>query len=119
MRIVTAFLSLAAAVLASTALAGSTADPGVSSKTILIGGTTPLSGVASAYASVARGAEAYFKHVNARGGVNGRKVNYKYLNDEYNPSLTVQQTRQLVQQDRVFAIFNSLGTEHNLAIRDF
>jgi branched-chain amino acid transport system substrate-binding protein len=96
-----------------------TADPGVTRTSILIGGTTPLSGVAAAYASVARGAEAYFKYVNARGGVNGRKINYKYLDDQYNASMTVQQTRQLVQQDRVFAIFNSLGTEHNLAIRDY
>src|SRR5918999_1594407 len=96
-----------------------TADPGVTGDSILIGGTTPLTGVASAYASVARGAEAYFKYVNARGGVNGRKINYKHLDDQYNPSTTVQQTRQLVQQDRVFAIFNSLGTEHNLAIRDY
>jgi branched-chain amino acid transport system substrate-binding protein len=96
-----------------------TADPGVTGSSILIGGTTPLSGVASAYASVARGAEAYFKYVNARGGVNGRRIQYKYLDDQYNPSVTVQQTRQLVQQDRVFAIFNTLGTEHNLAIRDY
>jgi branched-chain amino acid transport system substrate-binding protein len=96
-----------------------TADPGITRNSILIGGTTPLSGVAAAYASVARGAEAYFKYVNARGGVNGRKINYKYLDDQYNPSMTVQQTRQLVQQDRVFAIFNSLGTEHNLAIRAY
>lgn len=96
-----------------------TADPGITRNSILIGGTTPLSGVASAYASVARGAEAYFKYVNARGGVNGRKITYKYLDDGYIPSSTVQQTRQLVQQDRVFAIYNSLGTEHNLAIRDY
>ena len=95
------------------------ADPGITRGTILIGGTTPLTGVASAYASVARGAEAYFRYVNARGGVNGRRINYKYLDDQYIPSMTVQHTRQLVQQDRVFAIFNSLGTEHNLAIRDY
>jgi branched-chain amino acid transport system substrate-binding protein len=96
-----------------------TADPGITRNSILIGGTTPLSGVAAAYASVARGAEAYFKYVNARGGVNGRRISYKYLDDQYNASMTVQHTRQLVQQDRVFAIFNSLGTEHNLAIRDY
>jgi branched-chain amino acid transport system substrate-binding protein len=96
-----------------------TADPGITRNSILIGGTTPLTGVASAYASVARGAEAYFKYVNSRGGVNGRRISYKYLDDGYIPSNTVQQTRQLVQQDRVFAIFNSLGTEHNLAIRSY
>ncbi|HET9323722.1 MAG TPA: ABC transporter substrate-binding protein [Gaiellaceae bacterium] len=110
----------AAAALALPAAHGSqTADPGVTSNSILIGGTTPLSGVASAYASVARGAEAYFKYVNAHGGVYGRRIQYKYLDDQYNPSITVQQTRQLVQQDRVFAVYNTLGTEHNLAIRDY
>jgi ABC-type branched-subunit amino acid transport system substrate-binding protein len=68
---------------------------------------------------VARGAEAYFKYANARGGVNGRKIEYKYLDDAYNPAQTIQATRQLVEQDKVFAIFNALGTEHNEAIRDY
>ena len=71
--------------------------------------------MAAAYASVARGADAYFKYVNARGGVNGRRIVYKYLDDAYNPANTVQQTRKLVQEDKVFAVYNSLGTEHNLA----
>ncbi len=96
-----------------------TAEPGVTPTSITIGGTVPLSGIASAYASVGRGADAYFKYVNARGGVNGRKIVYRFLDDAYNPASTVQQTRQLVQGDRVFAIYNSLGTEHNLAIRPF
>ena len=122
MRKTGALIAVFAAALglsSSAAQSRETADPGITRSSILIGGTTPLSGVASAYASVARGAEAYFKYVNARGGVNGRKITYKYLDDQYNPSITVQQTRQLVQQDRVFAIFNSLGTEHNLAIREY
>ncbi len=117
--ILIAVLGAALALALPAAHGRQTADPGITGNSILIGGTTPLSGVASAYASVARGAEAYFKYVNARGGVNGRKINYKYLDDGYIPSSTVQQTRQLVQQDRVFAIYNSLGTEHNLAIRDY
>ena len=83
------------------------------------GGTTPLSGTASAYASVARGANAYFKYVNSRGGVNGRTITYKTLDDAYDPGKTVQATKQLVEQDKVFAIFNSLGTEQNLATRDY
>ena len=95
------------------------ADPGVTANTVTIGGTVPLSGVAAAYASVAKGAEAYFKYVNANGGVNGRRIQYTYLDDAYNEANTVQQTRKLVQEDKVFAIYNSLGTEHNLAIRPF
>ena len=94
-------------------------DPGVTATQIHLGGTTPLSGSASAYAAVARGADAYFKSVNARGGVNGRKIKYTYVDDAYNPAQTVQATRKLVEQDEVFAIFNSLGTEHNLATRDY
>ena len=113
---------LAVAMLAASADARTdapAADPGITSTTVTIGGTVPLSGVAAAYASVGYGAEAYFKYVNARGGVNKRKIVYKYMNDEYNPANTVQATRQLVQDDQVFAIFNSLGTEHNLAIRPY
>jgi branched-chain amino acid transport system substrate-binding protein len=102
-----------------TALAGSTSDPGITQNTILLGGTSPLTGPAAAYASVARGANAYFDSVDAKGGVAGRKIEYKVLDDGYNPANTIQATRQLVEQDKVFAIFNTLGTEVNLAIRDY
>jgi branched-chain amino acid transport system substrate-binding protein len=101
------------------AFAGGSADPGVSSRSILIGGTAPLSGSAQAFASVAKGADAYFRFVNSRGGVHRRSIRYKYVDDAYNPAETVRRTRELVQEDKVFAIFNSLGTEHNLAIRPF
>ena len=117
-RVVLAMLVLASA-LVTGATAASSADPGITGKTILLGGTSPLSGTASAYASVARGANAYFKYVNDRGGVNGRSITYKVVDDAYNPSQTVTATRQLVEQDKVFAIFNSLGTEHNVATRAY
>ena len=94
-------------------------DPGVTADSILLGGTAPLSGPASAYSSIARGAEAYFKYVNARGGVNGRTIHYKYYDDAYNAAQSVQVTRQLVEQDKVFAVFNSLGTEQNLPVREY
>jgi branched-chain amino acid transport system substrate-binding protein len=115
--VIVAALALVAGLPA--ALAGSSADPGVTSSSILIGGTTPLSGSAQAFASVAKGADAYFRYVNSRGGVHRRKINYKYVDDGYNPAETVRKTRELVQDERVFAIFNSLGTEHNLAIRPY
>jgi branched-chain amino acid transport system substrate-binding protein len=109
---------LGALALVSGAAGATRLDPGVSSSSVKIGGTVPLSGVAAAYASVARGADAYFKYWNeTHGGVNGRKIDYEYLDDQYDPSKTVDQTRRLVQEDRVFAIFNSLGTEQNLAVR--
>ena len=114
-----ALVSIPAASARPAAGTTTSADPGITAKTILLGGTSPLSGPASAYASVARGADAYFRYVNARGGVNGRTIQYKVVDDAYNPAQTVQATRQLVEQDKVFAIFNSLGTEQNVATRDY
>jgi branched-chain amino acid transport system substrate-binding protein len=105
--------------LASSAGAASTADPGVTAKKIVIGGTVPLSGEASAFGSVGPGAKAYFAYVNARGGVHGRTIDYRFYDDGYDPVQTVQQTRKLVEQDHVFAIFNSVGTANNRAIQPY
>jgi branched-chain amino acid transport system substrate-binding protein len=113
-----AALLLLALVLAATAGAASH-DPGVTAKTILLGGTVPLSGEASAFGSVAPGAKAYFDYVNSKGGVNGRRIEYRYYNDSYLPAQTVQLTRKLVEQDKVFAIFNSVGTANNQAIQPY
>jgi len=110
---------LCALALATVASGAGTATPGISTTEVLVGGTTPLTGVASAYSSVARGADAYFKYVNAHGGVNKRKIKYLIRDDAYDPSKTIDQTRELVQQDKVFAIFNSLGTEQNQATRSY
>jgi branched-chain amino acid transport system substrate-binding protein len=93
--------------------------PGVTSSEILIGTTTPLSGAASAYATISRGSTAYFDYVNAHGGVNGRKITYKVYDDAYDPSKSVPLVRQLITQDQVFAVFNELGTPVNLATRDY
>jgi branched-chain amino acid transport system substrate-binding protein len=95
------------------------ADPGVTSDAVVIGGTVPLSGLASAFGAVGPGAQAYFRYVNARGGVHGRRIDYRYYDDGYDPARTVELTRRLIAQDRVFAIFNSVGTANNLAIRPF
>ncbi len=110
---------LSALVIVSAASAGGSSTPGVTAKQILIGGTTPLSGPASAYAAVAKGADAYFKYVNDHGGVFGRSIKYKYEDDAYDPSQTIEKVRGLVQNDKVFAIYNTLGTEQNLAVRSY
>jgi len=114
-------VALAALVLllAGSAGAQSISDPGVTATTVLVGGTVPLTGQAAAFGTVAPGAKAYFEYVNAHGGVNGRKIGYLYFDDAYDPAQTVQLTRKLVEQDRVFAIFGSVGTANNLAIRDY
>jgi branched-chain amino acid transport system substrate-binding protein len=119
-RNVAAFsLALLALVTVATAGAGTAGTPGVSAATITIGSSGPLTGEAAAAAGVLKGADGYFKYVNARGGVNGRKIDFKYLDDAYDPSQTVQNVRQLIQQDNVFALFSVVGTNSNLAIRDF
>jgi branched-chain amino acid transport system substrate-binding protein len=104
---------------AAIALAAPAATPGVTATQITLGGTLPLTGVAAAYGSVGRGADAYFKYVNSKGGVFGRKIVYKYLDDEFNVAKTIAETQELVEQDQVLAIFNSVGTEHALAVRAY
>ncbi len=99
--------------------AASSSDPGVTSTSVLLGGTVPLSGEASSGGLTAKGADAFFKYTNAHRGVFNRKITYDYKDDGYDPARTIQDTRELVQQDHVFAIFNPLGTAHNLATRPY
>jgi branched-chain amino acid transport system substrate-binding protein len=111
--------ALAAALVVPAAGAGRTDTPGVTPTQILIGGTGPLTGDESAYEPVLSGAQAYFAYVNAHGGVFGRKVVYKVDDDQYDPTKTVTLTQQLVEQDKVFAIFNTIGTPQSIAIRSY
>jgi ABC-type branched-subunit amino acid transport system substrate-binding protein len=84
---------------------------GVTATTVTIGSHQPLTGPAApGYSEIAPAANAFFKYLNAQGGVNGRKINYIYKDDAYNPTNTVSVVKGLVLQDRVFAIFNGLGT---------
>ena len=101
--------------------AGNTASaPGITATQITIGSHQPLTGPAApGYSEIAPAANAYFQWVNDHGGINGRKIVYKYLDDGYNPAMTTSVVRQLVLQDNVFAIFNGLGTPTHLAVRDF
>jgi ABC-type branched-subunit amino acid transport system substrate-binding protein len=84
---------------------------GVTSNSITIGSTQPLTGVAApGYSEIAPAANAMFAYINSLGGINGRKITYKYVDDGYNPTNTVSQTQKLLLQDKVFSIFNALGT---------
>jgi len=105
----------------STANAALTASaPGITATTITIGSHQPLTGPAApGYSEIAPASAAYFAYVNANGGVNGRKIVYKYLDDAYNPTTTASVVRQLVLQDNVYAIFNGLGTPTHLAVESF
>ncbi len=107
------------------ALGGATQTPGVTAKTVTIGGTFPLTGPVASYAPIALGMKAYFSYINGRRGsdgkrgVGGRQIVFKIYDDAYNPANTVQLTRRLVEQDKVFATVGQLGTEHNLAVRSY
>jgi branched-chain amino acid transport system substrate-binding protein len=93
--------------------------PGVTDAEIKIGQTMPYSGPVSAYGVIGRTEAAYFLMINEMGGLNGRKLNFISLDDGYNPSKTVEQTRRLIEQEQVAFIFGSLGTPTNAAIRSY
>jgi len=107
------------------AFGGAAQTPGVTGKSITIGGTFPLTGVAAAYAPIPLGMKAYFSYINARKGpdgkrgVMGRQIIWKYYDDGYNPAQTVLFTRRLVEDDKVFATVGQLGTDQNLAVRGY
>jgi len=108
-----------AAVLTSPALAQKKYDPGASDKEIKVGNTNPYSGPASAYGAIGKSIAAYFRMVNDRGGINGRKLNFISYDDGYSPPKTVEMARKLVEQDEVLLLFQSLGTPSNTAIHKY
>lgn len=89
---------------------------GITPTEIRIGSTSPQSGPVSAYGVQARCQAAYFKMINDRGGIAGRKINFIYYDDAFNPAKTVEQTRKLVENDEVALLFSNLGTAPNSAI---
>src|SRR5690349_15246746 len=98
---------------------GSQTDVGITNDSILLGNTIAQSGPASAYGTIGNAELAYFNYVNGQGGVNGRKINFKILDDGYNPAQTVPLTKQLVEQNQVFAMFSGLGTQTQTSVRDY
>jgi len=93
--------------------------PGASATEIKLGQTMPYSGPASAYGTIGKLHQAYFKMLNENGGVNGRKINLISLDDGYSPPKAVEQVRRLVEQDEVLALFQTLGTPSNSAIHKY
>jgi branched-chain amino acid transport system substrate-binding protein len=91
-------------------------DPGVTDTEIKIGNTAPYSGPASNYGTIWKCEAAYFKMINAQGGINGRKIDFISYDDAYSPPKTVEMTRKLVEQDQVFVIAGGNGTPTNTAI---
>jgi branched-chain amino acid transport system substrate-binding protein len=111
--------AFALAVTGSAIAPARAADPGVTDTEIVLGGTHPYSGPASAYGNIGKGIGAYFSYVNDKGGVNGRKIKYIDKDDGYSPPQAVQLVHQMVEQDHVFAIFDTLGTAVNTALRPY
>src|SRR6266851_3565301 len=94
-------------------------DTGATDTEIKIGNIMPYSGPASAYGVIGKTEDAYFKKINAEGGINGRKINFVSYDDGYSPPKTVEQARKLVESDEVLLIFNPLGTPPNSAIQKY
>jgi branched-chain amino acid transport system substrate-binding protein len=119
-----AALVAALGVTASSATSAAS-ETGITNRTITIGGTFPLTGPASLYATIPPAMKAYFSYINSRKGpdgkrgIYGRQIVFKYYDDGYNPANSVQLTRKLVEDDNVFAVIGSLGTEVNQAIRPY
>jgi ABC-type branched-subunit amino acid transport system substrate-binding protein len=108
-----------AASIGGTAWAQKQYSPGASDTEIKIGQSSPLSGPVSAFSAITKAEVAYIAMVNQKGGVNGRKVNLISLDDSYSPPKALQETRRLVEEDNVLAIFSTVGTPPNLAIQDY
>ncbi len=111
--------ALLVAAASTSAFAQKKYGPGVTDTEIKIGNIMPYSGPASAYGVIGKTEEAYFKKINAEGGINGRKINFISYDDAYSPPKTVEQARKLVESDEVLLVFNSLGTPPNSAIHKY
>ncbi|HEY4421435.1 MAG TPA: ABC transporter substrate-binding protein, partial [Pseudonocardia sp.] len=99
---------------------GAAPSVGITETSVKVGGHFPLTGVAApGYSEIPTGTKAYFDFVNAAGGVNGRKIDYVYRDDAYNPTQTSQVVNELVLQDQVFAILSGLGTPTHSAVLDY
>jgi ABC-type branched-subunit amino acid transport system substrate-binding protein len=113
-------LAAALASPSSSATVRAPAVTGVTATQITLGTTTPLTGPAApGYDEIAPATNAVFKYINAHGGVYGRKIKYIIDNDGYNPTNTVSLTKQLVEQQNIFADVGPLGTPTQLAVQGF
>ena len=111
--------ALALALAASPVSAQKKYDEGATDTEIKIGNTNPYSGNLSAYGTIGKVIDAYFKMVNEQGGINGRKINFISYDDGYSPPKTVEMVRKLVEEDKVLFVFQTLGTPPNTAIQKY
>ena len=115
--LISASAVLAVAALTATSLPAQAAEVGVSSTSITLGMTLPMTGTASpGYNKIPGAMKAYFDYLNANGGVNGRSINLKVEDDQYVPTQAVAKTNKLILQDKVMALLAPLGTANNKAV---
>ena len=113
-------LAACAAVLAASAGPALAAnDPGISDKEILVCAYQPETGNESSYFRMGKGADAWFKHVNDTGGIGGRKINFKMVDDGYQPARTRVIVEQFIKRDKCFAIVSALGSAPTVAVIDY
>ena len=110
---------LSATLVSGVAVAQKKYDAGATDKEIKLGNINPYSGPASAYGAIGKSMDAYFKKVNAEGGVNGRQIKFITVDDGYNPARTVEMARKLVEEEEVLATVGVLGTPPNSAIHKY
>jgi branched-chain amino acid transport system substrate-binding protein len=115
----TILAALAMLALMAAQPSAASAETGVTDQEITLGQTIAYSGPASAYGNFGKAEVAYMRMVNDQGGVNGRKINLISVDDGYLPPRSLEQTRKLVEQDKVFFIFAPLGTAPNVVIRKY
>ena len=114
-----ALAGVAVALSATAGVAQKKYDIGATDTEIKIGNIMPYSGPASSYATIGKTEAAYFRMINEKGGINGRKINYISYDDGYSPPKMVEQARKLVESDEVLFILNPLGTPGNTAIQKY
>ncbi len=114
-----AILGFGAALLAMTGPAAAENGPGVTDNSVLICSYQPMTGTESSYFRMGRGADAWFKYVNANGGINGRKIEYRMVDDSYQPARTKAIVKRFVERDNCFAIVSPLGSAPTAAVIDY
>ena len=119
MRLVALGALVALSLVSTSVIAQPKYGPGTSATEIKVGQTIAYSGPASAYGQLGKAEDAYFKWLNAKGGINGRKITFITLDDGYSPPKAVENARKLVESDQVAVVFNVLGTPLNTAIRPY
>jgi ABC-type branched-subunit amino acid transport system substrate-binding protein len=111
--------SLIGAMLLAPMAVSAQQNAGAAEREIRIGNLMPYTGALAAFAAIGRSQAAYFDMINARGGINGRKIKFLSLDDSANPKEATERTRELVEQEKVLLMFGAFGTPGNLATRQY